>query len=309
MSPRLHIAVSALAVLGLASSVYRRIGEARDAHRYPPPGELVDIGGRRLHLCRAGQRTPSVVIVPALGTAGSEWLGVQRGLAHYTGVYVYDRAGLGWSDPAPWPRSYENSADDLHRLLTAAAIPPPYLLVGHSVGGIIARQFAVRHPEGLAGLVLVDSSHEDQIQRLAPLKNHERLDLWRRAVRCRLRPLGLIRVAQDLGIRERPTDPAAIIAQRSRCWRADAQELISHALTRPWSTPPDLGDLPVTVITAGAAGRGHREPVWREMQAELVALSSRSTHIVAEHCGHHINRDDPDFLTQALRDVITQLRG
>ncbi|MGH3840963.1 MAG: alpha/beta fold hydrolase [Pseudonocardiaceae bacterium] len=249
-----------------------------------------------------------MVIVAALGTPGSEWLGVQQGLAHHTGVYVYDRAGLGWSDPAPWPRTYPRMADELHQLLTAAAIPPPYLLVGHSTGGIIVRQFAARHPEGLAGLVLIDSSHEDQIRRLSPFKNHERVQLWRRAARCRLKPLGLIRITQDLGIRARPTDPAAIIAQTSRCRRADAQELINHALTMPWSTPPDLGDLPLTVITAGAAGRGRRQPVWLQMQAELVGLSTHSTQLVAENAGHHINHDDPDFLIQALREAIIDLR-
>lgn len=274
MRRSLRTAVSAMAIVGLASAADRRLGEARDAHRYPPPGELVDIGGRRLHLCRAGDGTPSVIIVPCLGGPGSEWSHVQRGLASYTSVCTYDRGGLGWSDPAPWPRTYPRMADELHQLLTAAAVPPPYLLVGHSTGGIIARQYATRHPDDVAGVVLVDSSHENQITRLAPFKDHERFQLWRRAARCRLTPLGLIRAAQDLGIRERPTDLAAIIAQSSRCSRADAQELINHALTTPWSEPPDLGDLPLTVITAGAAGRG-----------------------------------DPDFLIRALRDTIAELRG
>lgn len=308
MSRHLRAAASALAVLGLANNVYRRIGEARDARRYPPPGELVDIGGWRLHLCRAGEGAPSVVIVPCMSGPGSEWQHVQRGLAPYTGVYTYDRAGLGWSDPGPWPRTYARMADELRQLLTAAAIPAPYLLVGHSTGGIIVRQFAVRHPQGLAGLVLVDSSHEDQTRRLVAVTKSGRLQYWRRAAQAQLRPLGLICAGQDLGIRERPTDPADVMAQTSRCRRADIQEMIGHALTKPGTAPPYLAGLPLTVLTAGPARREQWYPVWREMQAELAALSTRSTHIVTEHSGHHINRDDPDFLIQALREVITELR-
>lgn len=308
MRRRSGAAVAALVSLGLASRIYRRLGEARDARRHPAPGELVDIGGRRLHLLRAGEGAPSVVMVPCLGGTGSEWWTVQRDLAQYAGVYTYDRAGLGWSDPGPWPRTYACMADELHQMLTAARIPPPYLLVGHSTGGIIVRQYAARHPEGLAGLVLVDSSHEDQIRRLAPFKQqNERIHLLIRAIRHRLKSSGFVRAAKGLGIGERPMEPPEVISQAVRCRRAGAQELIGHALTMPWAQPPRLGDLPLTVLTAGAVDRGGREPVWREMQAELAALSTRSTHHVAEHSGHHINHDDPDFVVQALRNAIAEL--
>lgn len=307
----------ALPGLGLASATYQILGEARDRRRYPPPGELVNIGGRRLHLWRAGASAPAVIIVAALGAPGLEWRTVQQELAHDASVYVYDRAGLGWSDPGPWPRTAERMADELHQLLVAAAVSPPYLLVGHSVGGIIARQFAARHPGLLAGMVLVDSSHENQIQRLDPFRDGGgRLTLWRRAARRRLTLLGIVRAATDLGItpqarrdaeRESPRGMADIglaLSRTSAHRRAVVQELIGFASSTAGGAPPYLGELPLTVLTAGSAGREHWYPAWREMQNELAALSGRSTHLIAEYAGHHIHLDDPTFVVHAVREAI-----
>lgn len=316
-----RVALWAVPVLGLASAAYQVAGEARDARRYPPPGQLVNIGGRHLHLWRAGTGTPAVIIVPALGAPGVQWRAVQQELAPDTSVYVYDRAGLGWSDPGPWPRTAERMADELHQLLAAAAVPPPYLLVGHSVGGIIARRFAARHPGLLAGMVLVDSSHENQIQRLAPLSDGgERLALWRRAARRRLRLLGIVRAATDLGIstqtrrdaeRENPPGMADLelaLSRTSRHRRAVVQELIGFATSTAGGAPPPLGDLPLTVLTAGPAGREQWYPAWREMQNELAALSSRSTHLLAEHSGHHIQLDDRAFVVRAVQQLVADVR-
>lgn len=308
----------ALPVLGLASAAYQIVGEARDRRRYPPPGERVSIGGRHLHLWRAGTGTPTVVIVAALSTAGQEWRPVQQELEQDTSVYLYDRAGLGWSDPGPWPRTAERMADELHQLLIAAA-PPPYLLVGHSFGGIIARQFAVRHPGLLAGMVLVDSSHENQIPRLAPYTKRDRLKMWRRAARHRLTPLGIVRAATDLGLTsqsrrdaERVSPPGLAdvglaLYRTSRYRRAVVQELIGFASGTSRAAPPHLGELPLTVLTAGPAGREDWYPIWREMQNDLAALSSRSTHLIAEHSGHHIHLDDPALVVRAVRDATQRV--
>lgn len=317
-----RVAVLALPVLGLASATYQVAGEARDARHYPPPGQRVNVGGRYLHLWRAGTGAPAVIIVTALGSAGLEWHTVQKELAGDTSVYVYDRAGLGWSDPGPWPRTAERMADELRQLLVAAAVPPPYVLVGHSVGGIIARQFAARHAELFAGMVLVDSSHENQIQRLAPFRDGGgRRTLWRRAARRQLRPLGIVRAATDLGItpqvrrdaeRENPpgmADVGLALSRTSRHRRAVVQELTGFASSTADATPPPLGDLPLAVLTAGPAGREHWYPTWREMQKELAALSSRSTHLIAEHSGHHIQLDDSAFVVRAVHELVTRVQG
>ncbi|MGH3916980.1 MAG: alpha/beta fold hydrolase [Pseudonocardiaceae bacterium] len=314
-----QVAGAGLPVLGVASAGYQVVGEARDRRRYPPPGELIDVGGRRLHLWRAGTGSPAVVVVAALSTPCLEWHPVQQQLAQDTSVYLYDRAGLGWSEAGTWPRTAETMADELRQLLLTAAVPAPYVLVGHSFGGIIARQFAVRSPELLAGLVLVDSSHERQIRHLAPYTGRDQFRLWRSAARHQLTPLGIVRATTDLGLatesrraaeRVGPpglADVALALLRTSRYRRAVVQELIGFVNGTAAGAPPQLGQLPLTVLTAGPVGRAGWYPAWRELQCELAALSSRSTHLFAEHAGHHLHREDPDFVIGAIRDTLQRV--
>ena len=139
---------SVAAAAGIASLTYQRIAEARDHRRFPPPGRLVDIGGRRLHLVDAGEGSPAVVIIPALADNVLQWLGVLEGAAAEARVCLYDRAGIGWSDAPPRGRhTPATMASDLYALLQAAGIPPPYVLVGHSLGGVIGRRFQADYPQ------------------------------------------------------------------------------------------------------------------------------------------------------------------
>jgi pimeloyl-ACP methyl ester carboxylesterase len=137
---------------GLASFTYQKVAEARDRRHFSAPGRLVDIGGRRLHLVTAGEGSPAVVIIPALGESVLGWLRILRGAAAETRACVYDRAEIGWSDPPPrWRRTPDILVADLHALLCASGIPAPYVLVGHSIGGIIARLFYAEYPDLVAG--------------------------------------------------------------------------------------------------------------------------------------------------------------
>ena len=129
------------AAAGAASFTYQRIAEARDRRRFPPPGHLVDIGSRRLHLMTAGKGSPAVVVIPALADNVLQWLPIVEDCADETLTCVYDRAEVGWSDPPPHGRrTFDLAAADLQALLSAAGIPPPYVLVGHSIGGVVARR-------------------------------------------------------------------------------------------------------------------------------------------------------------------------
>lgn len=305
--------------VGAISAAYQASRQAWDRRRFPPPGRMVDLDGRRLHLLCAGDGAAAVVVVAALGTPGLEWVGIQRRLATRTRVCVYDRAGLGWSDPAPWPRTAGRMADELHGLLVAAAIPPPYLLVGHSLGGLVVRLYAARHPQGVAGVVLADASHEDQLHRLARLdRRYGPRSFWLRAARLRLRPLGLIRLASDLGLARRPrrraqrefppdlVEAGLAVALSSRQRRATVQELLGFARSAAEvrAAAGDLGRIPLTVITAGDRGREPTYPGWRELQAELARLSARSRHLVAPHAGHDLHLDDPELLVRVLGELV-----
>lgn len=123
------------------------MADAADRRRFPPPGRLVDIGERRLHFLPMGEGTPAVVIVPALGGTVLDWVRVLRAASSETfTICAYDRAGLGWSDPQHRAATIDSMADDLHALLKASGIAPPYIIAGHSMGGIVARRFYSRYP-------------------------------------------------------------------------------------------------------------------------------------------------------------------
>jgi pimeloyl-ACP methyl ester carboxylesterase len=138
------------------------VGQPKDkALTYSPPGKLVDVGGYRLHLNCTGKGGPTVVLIAGGGDFSFDWSLVQPDVSRFTRVCSYDRAGLAWSDPGPIPRTMRQEAYELHLLLKAARIKAPLVLVGHSIGGLIARVYAEQYPNEVAGIVLVDPTHED----------------------------------------------------------------------------------------------------------------------------------------------------
>jgi pimeloyl-ACP methyl ester carboxylesterase len=265
----------------------------------------VDAGGRRVHVLEAGAGSPAVVIVPALGESVLGWVPIWRELATSTRVFVYERAGNGWSDsPPPGRRTFDDMAEELHDTLVAAGIAPPYLVVAHSMGGIIARRFAARYPREMAGMVLVDSSHEDQVRRLGTAWRQTR---W--LLRVLVRPAGLRRLAASAGLtpqlhaeldREVPAEYRAAtraIWLSSRQRRVVAREVVIIMSSR--GQPPDLGSLPLTVLTAA-----ERHPGWEQLQAELAATSTRGQHVIADRGGHYIQYDNPELVIKAIRDLL-----
>lgn len=303
-----------LAAVGAASATYQLLADARDRRRFRPPGRLIDVGGRRLHLTDEGTGSPAVVIVPALGGDVSDWIRIQRELASDIRVCVYDRAGIAWSDPPPrGRRTLDTMADELQQLLTVGGVSPPYVIAGYSFGGIVARRFATRYPDVVAGMVLIDSSHEDQPRRLDGGK-------WRRdcvlvALRRRSQILGLRRLAATAGL-IRGLDDAAFaravppefipanraIALSSRHRRIAVRETLM--LARSQGQPPSLGSLPLTVLTADWG-----DGTWMQLQTELSNLSTDSKHIVASETGHDIPVDAPDLIIEAIRDLVARTAG
>jgi pimeloyl-ACP methyl ester carboxylesterase len=323
-----------LAVGGLASAAYQILSDQRDLRRYPPLGELVDIGGRRLHLMRAGGGTPAVVVATSLGEPGHGWAEIQRHLAQHTTVVLYDRAGLGWSDPGPWPTG-KQMVEDLHALLGAAGIPAPYVLVGHSVGGLLVRLYARRYPEEVVGLVLVDSSHPDQWRDLSKLDwRRSGPAWWLRVARIAVRPLGLTRLCAAVrarrhgadipphlrrGLSPEQAEAAVTMELSSRQRRADVQEMaafpgLTAEVGRAVSgAPGSLGWLPLTVISRSTGPPSpwppHFEAAWQAFQTRQAALSERSVHLHAESADHFVPRAHPGLVVRAIIDLIEQVRS
>ena len=159
------IAVATCGLL-LAGAVYQIVGDRRDRTRFPQVGQSVDIGGRSLNIFCSGEGKPTVVFDSGRGLPGYSWLLIQPQIAKTMQACWYDRAGLGWSDSGPGPRSSDAVARDLHQLLQRASVAPPYVLVGHSMGGFNVRVYQKFYPADVAGLVLVDARQEGMEARI-----------------------------------------------------------------------------------------------------------------------------------------------
>jgi pimeloyl-ACP methyl ester carboxylesterase len=293
-------ALLAAAAAGGASAVYQRVADARDRRRFPPPGRLVPVGGdRRLHLYEVGEGTPAVVIVPALSGSILEWLHIVGELQQDTRVCVYDRAGIGWSDPPPPGRlTIPAMAADLYALLEAS---------------VVARRFAADHPKQVCGLVLVDSSHDDQAARL-PWRQGAGANL-EFALRRQARILGARRLGAALGLTPDLEASVAIAAppEYAGAARAISLSTLSRRTTvaemllaaRHRNQPPDLGSLPLTVLTSATTTLA----VWPQLQDELAATSTASQHVHAHHAGHNIHIDEPEAVVRVLRDMIDLCRS
>jgi pimeloyl-ACP methyl ester carboxylesterase len=307
-------------LLFIAGYVYQTIAEARDTRRFPPPGRTIDVGAHKLHLIHKGSGGPAVVIEQGAGAPSFFWWSILDRVAEFTQVCVYDRAGLGWSDPASAPRSIADRAAELHTLLANAQVPGPYILVGHSYGGWIVRLFAREHPAMVAGLVLVDCGEEGAYSQPDVVAVYSRLRFMAMALgwagRC-----GLLRVIKPSFLRGTDLPAAMRVAVAASSLRphsffAAADDVASVLECAPiWRRWPDsfgtLDDLPITVITHGQpfpAPFNVVEKYWSEGQKRLAALSSNSELIMAAKSNHMIQQDEPELVVGVIRRMVLAIR-
>lgn len=312
----LRFAAGALGVLALAAAAgaaYETIAATGDRAAYPAAGHLVDIGGYRLHLDCRGEGSPTIVLDAGLGGSSLDWTLVQSKLAATTRVCSYDRAGMGWSDTGPAPRSPAHIADELHRLLEAGAITDPYILVGHSLAGKNVRLFAAAHPAEVAGMVLIDARSEKMDAESSPADAEAltaafeaqgaMFTLARRLGLARLfgaefvgQPLVSPDVAREMTLMQTaPIAVAETIAEGSARAADDARLIHSG-----------LGTLPLVVIAAGH--NIDSLPGWAAAQAALAASSSNGRLVIAEHSGHYVQLERPELVIAAVREVLASAR-
>jgi pimeloyl-ACP methyl ester carboxylesterase len=304
--------VVALVVLAVIGAIYQAIATERDERAYPPPGQLVDVGGYRLHLNCVGEGSPTVILESALGAMSAHWVRVQQQVAKTTRVCAYDRAGLGWSEPGPEPRDARQISSELHTLLKDADTEGPYVLVGHSYGGLYARMYAARYPNEVAGVVLVDSSHPEQFTRSpegrAMYEQIRRLG----AVIPFLTRLGVIRLFNvypahpDLPPQQRAQIEAFNSSTRQVATTA-AEFRATPETTAQVRSTGTLGDKPLAVISAG-----EQSSSWLELQDELAALSSDSIHHVVEGATHEsllYESRDAQVTGAAILEVVEVVRN
>ncbi|HEV1993934.1 MAG TPA: alpha/beta hydrolase [Candidatus Acidoferrum sp.] len=324
-------------ILQLADIAFAQQGPA-----FAAPSRLVDLGGFQVNIYCVGHGRPPVVFLHGLGDYSFDWALVQPALAEHTEACAYDRPGQAWSEPGPPPRGISTSAHELHLLLKRSNVKGPYILVGHSWGGLIARMYAHEYPKEIAGMVLVDSTHEDEylwisgkILRPRYMTDEEWADLRR--------PLKAPSPAPSSDTaKQAPAPQQPIVTQLPSPYDKlppDAQRLRLWAMSLPWSKKRNeggdtldlrqdfiatykvriqsghpLGSIPLIVLskTPGIEDDDDYTPdqlKWnRDLQDQLATLSTNSQHLVADHSGHHIQLEEPDIVIASILRVVDAVR-
>ena len=313
--------VVVLLVLAVAGAIYQAIATELAERAYPPPGEMVDVGGYRLHINCVGQGSPTVVLDAGSGGFSAQWVRVQREVSDTTRVCAYDRAGMGWSEMGPDPRDAKQISSELHALLSKAGIDGPYVLVGHSFGGMYMQTYAARYPDEVAGVALVDSSTElDQFSPRPQARESYQPQKQRSAVVPQLAQLGVSLLAR-LGVvrllsKLDPAPPELPQKQReqidaltpsTRQVSTYAGEFFAPTQTLRVGSQGSLGGKPLAVVTAGKS-----EPGWLKRQDELATLSSNSKHRVvkgATHTSLLYDRSDAQATSTSIVEVVAAVRN
>lgn len=321
--------VALLAAFLLISVLYQQVAIRRDRASHPPPGQLVGVNGRHFHINCTGSGGPTVLIDAGNANFSLDWTHIQGEVDETTRVCTFDRAGYGWSDPGPQPRDASSVVEELHALLVAAGEAGPYVLVGHSLGGVHTRLFAARYPDETAAMVLIDTSTE--IVYAAEFEETMATQTGFYQVMRLLTGFGLLRLFGPLlgeglqppmlnglpaDVREtyllltlNPTFFTTALAELDTL--QTSMEQTEQALN---GTTP-LGDLPLIVLTAGQAEvasgpnptqtkRVAAPEIQVEQQAKLATFSTRGEQRVIAESGHLMHLDAPQAVIGAIRDAI-----
>jgi pimeloyl-ACP methyl ester carboxylesterase len=293
----LKVLLGIIILLPLSGALYQTIATALDRRSYPPPGQLVDVGGYRLHLYCTGESSdgrPTVVLETGLGgfATSPDWALVQPEVAKTTRVCAYDRAGLGWSDPGPQPRDAQHVAAELHTLLQNSHTPGPYVLVGWSYGGLYVRAYANQYQGEVAGLVLIDSSSPEQCTSTLA---------WQAQCASSAKSTATARILARFGVMRLITlfqsatglpgsQNRAIFAffSATKDWDAqNAEFLATPATNAEVLNAKPLGDIPLFVLTAtDHGGQPDLEKSWQVWQSGYTALSTNSVQRVVPGATH-----------------------
>lgn len=319
--------VVVIAAALLAGVLYEQSARREIAKNFPPPGKIVDIGGRRMHLDCRGTGSPTVILETIAAPMGAvSWFKVHDEAAKITRTCAYDRAGMGWSERASGPRTGKAIVTDLHKLLETAHEPGPYVMVGASLGGPLIMTFTKYYGSEVLGLVFVDASHPEQNQRIKAATGQDlNYAPTAQKVLASLVWTGLPRLLMG-GAENTAGSPAERImsAYMLPSLGPSLDEIASLPETwREAGTLRTLGDRPTVVLTAArpyaeaelgnfglSAEQGKRmQQAWFEMQKEEVSWSSRSTQRYLEDSGHGIQLERPDAVIEAIRQVVDQVHA
>jgi pimeloyl-ACP methyl ester carboxylesterase len=329
----LRVLAGAAILLPLSGWLYEQAAAARDARRFPPPGRLVDIGGRRLHLLCIGSGRP-IVLFEASGFSNSASSSDARSsLARQTTVCSYDRAGVGWSDPGPATISIGELADDLRRLQDSAGLPSPLVIVTSSMGGWVSELFARRYPDRVAGLVFLDAGNSETLALADSLVDARTLFEVKTAcvVLNSAGRVGLVRMADPFGFRlesSAAAERSAALMYGAQQWRAlcAAVRGVAKSLDEFARAPALRADVPLVVLSAERSDNLLPPPGLlpanlrgvevarlltrlKETSQHLAQRSTRGSWRLVRDSGHLIASDRPAEVVAAVLELLNQVRG
>lgn len=310
---RLAFLLFFVTVLSLSMAVQASPDTAYNAVKKPYPGKLINIGSHRLHINCLGEGSPAIIIDSGIGGFSLEWSKVQNKLSNNFKVCSYDRAGYGWSDPGPTPRTTARITRELRILLSEANVTGPYVLVGHSFGGYNIRYFASEYPDLVAGMIFVDASHPEQFnteefKRTKPktktaLKNSVKIHIMRPVISKNF-PAEKVHTAYRLmsSFKAKMT-----VLNESEFMELSAKQVLSHSKLKPYP-------FPVVILTRGKRVWPHnimgdrREQKWANLQNDLENLSSDVKHLMAYKSGHVVHLDQPELVTDNILLLASKAR-
>lgn len=291
---------------------YQYLATRIDDWRYPATGNFVEVNDKNIHFLCVGKNGPTVVLDAGLSADLNWWRLVQDEVSKFTTVFSFDRPGYGWSDVGKNPRTSTRIVSELHDLLQAAQLKPPYILVGHSFGGANMRLYANTYPDEVVGLILVDACHEDQsfeeniseLNIFGMLKNYlcnstfsHYIGISRWYMRENLDPFFSPLISQEL----RNIMIAKASSIKALRVRDNEMLYLKESLDQLKKSENTLSDKPLIVITAEET---NKDPSWKIFQKELVGLSSIGKQIIAEKSSHMINVDRPEVIVSAIKEMV-----
>lgn len=336
---RIVIPLTFLAILLTVGLLYKAIPIRWSMHTHQAPGQLIDIGGYKLHIQCAGEGKPSVILDAGFACFSLVWSLVQPSIAQFTRVCSYDRAGLGWSERSPLSRTSAHMVKELHTLLETIQMPKPYILVGHSFGGVNMQLYANTYPDDVFGLVLVDSSHELILEKSKEFNRnyYHLLPSVQRHWHGLLNTYGFENVSNFTGIRAvylkslakngiatiPPTSKNVFLNRLLSPSGIYTRGQEAHHITQSHQQLAQSKNLfmnkPLIVISRGKAidtttdakelwpylTKVH-EKVWLPLQKDLVKKSTLSKHVIAKKSGHTILWSEPEIIVAAVKELVDE---
>ncbi|WP_052124258.1 alpha/beta fold hydrolase [Ureibacillus manganicus] len=308
-------------LLGLC---YEQISRRNDARR-PLPGQLLDVGGYPLHITERGESGSTIVLIHGAGDSSYSWIHIQRELSKYARVITYDRAGMGSSGNGPIPIP-KNTVNELNTLLQNSGAQGPYIIVGHSLGGLIARLYALKYPKQVAGLVFLDSTHEFLKDDTKFKQGFGFIGFMLKILRV-LSPFGIPRFFGNVFNllpmygNEQKYYKSQIHPEEYKQWKGIVYRILAGKTAGlefkgAWahldeaakqlnnsSVKPQFGDLPIAVLNNPGFGEQ-----WTEMQKELATRSTNHIHMTSDRKGHSLQMPRPEYVIDVVQHVMKQVQ-